>query len=378
MAAMKEAVFARRLKISGIVQGVGFRPFVYHLGNRYQLKGDVLNISSGVSLHIEGTQKDIESFSRDLIEKCPPRAIITAISKRTAPVRNLTDFTIAKSRTHTSVSTLVSPDISICDDCLRELFSPRNRRYQYPFINCTNCGPRYTIVKDIPYDRHETSMEKFLMCEKCQAEYDDPENRRFHAQPNACADCGPQVTLYNSGGIPIASADPIGEVVSLIKQGAILALKGLGGFHIVADAENSEVLRTLRKRKHREEKPLAMMSAHIEAIRNYAHVNTEEEELLSSPQRPIVFLRKKLPNDISEYVSPENKYFGVMLPYTPLHYLVLQSGFTALVVTSGNISEEPMAFRDDDAFVRLSGIVDFFLGHNRDITAPCDDSVARH
>ncbi|MFH1480115.1 MAG: acylphosphatase, partial [Pseudomonadota bacterium] len=190
---MKEAFVARRLKIDGIVQGVGFRPFVYHLGSQYQLKGKVLNISSGVALHIEGTRKDIESFSRDLIEKCPPRALITAISERAATVRNLKNFTIAKSRTHKSVSTFISPDVSICDDCLRELFDPRDRRYQYPFINCTNCGPRYTIVKNIPYDRHYTSMAKFRMCEKCQAEYDDPENRRFHAQPNACADCGPRV-----------------------------------------------------------------------------------------------------------------------------------------------------------------------------------------
>ncbi|MFC1816029.1 carbamoyltransferase HypF, partial [Thermodesulfobacteriota bacterium] len=376
-AAMKEAFVAQRLKIDGIVQGVGFRPFVYHLGNHYQLKGQVLNISSGVSLHIEGTRKDIESFSRDLIGKCPPRALITAISKRAAPVRNLKNFTIAKSRTHKSVSTLIPPDVSICDDCLRELFDPRDRRYQYPFINCTNCGPRYTIVKNIPYDRHDTAMAKFRMCEKCQAEYDDPENRRFHAQPTACADCGPRVTLYDNSGTLIATADPIGEGVNLLKQGALIALKGLGGFHLVADAENSETLQKLRKRKLRKEKPLAMMSAHIEAIRNYAHVDKEEEVLLSSPQRPIVFLRKKIPNCISEYVSPENRYFGVMLPYTPLHYLVFQSGFTALVMTSGNISEEPMAIGNDEAFERLSGIADFFLCHNRDIIVPSDDSIAR-
>jgi hydrogenase maturation protein HypF len=375
---MKEGFIARRLRIDGIVQGVGFRPFVYHLSRQYRLKGKVLNISSGVSLHIEGTRKDIESFSRDLIEKCPPRAVITAISERVVPIRKLNNFTIARSRIHKSVSTLISSDVSICDDCLRELFDPLDRRYRYPFINCTNCGPRYTIVTDIPYDRHYTSMAQFPMCGKCQAEYDDSENRRFHAQPNACADCGPRVTLHDNSGIPITTGDPIGEGVHLLKRGALIALKGIGGFHLVADAENSEAIQRLRKRKRREEKPLAIMSADVEAIRNYAHVDIEEEVLLSSPQRPIVLLRKKIPNCISEYVSPKNRYFGVMLPYTPLHYLVVQSGFTALVMTSGNISEEPMAIANDEAFNRLSGVADFFLSHNRDIVVPCDDSIVRH
>ncbi|MEE9496515.1 MAG: carbamoyltransferase HypF, partial [Desulfobacterales bacterium] len=243
--------------------------------------------------------------------------------------------------------------------------------------NCTNCGPRYTIIDDIPYDRPKTSMKHFTMCPICQAEYDDPGNRRFHAQPNACAECGPHIDLYDNTRQEIATPKPLEKTVELIKQGYIIAIKGLGGFHLAVDAENDLAVANLRKRKHREEKPFALMSFDVESVQSYAKVGTEEGKLLKSPQRPIVLLKKREPNSISKEVAPRNRYFGAMLPYTPLHYLLLSRGFTALVMTSGNLREEPIAIDNDDAFERLSDIADYFLIHNRDIYLRSDDSIVR-
>ena len=273
---------------------------------------------------------------------------------------------------------MISPDVSICSDCLAELLDPDDRRYHYPFINCTNCGPRYTIIDDIPYDRPKTSMRHFKMCAACQSEYDDPHNRRFHAQPNACADCGPHVSLYDNRRNRISQKDPIGKATELLKQGYILAIKGLGGYHLAVDATDTDAVRRLRRRKLREEKPFAVMSYDLESIRRYALAGAAEEKLLTSIQRPIVLLRKKNPNCISEAVAPGNKYFGVMLPYTPLHYILLKQGFAALVMTSGNLSEEPIAIDNDDAFKRLAGIADYFLIHNREIYPRSDDSIVRN
>lgn len=384
---MAEDYVARRLEVSGIVQGVGFRPFVYQLAKKYHLKGDVANTSSGVTIYVEGALSNIESFSRDLAQKNPPLSCITKISVHPEAVKNTNGFTIAKSKNSTGKSALISPDVSVCDDCLRELFDPADRRYQYPFINCTNCGPRYTIIDDIPYDRPKTSMKHFKMCKRCQTEYDDPENRRFHAQPNACDVCGPHVTLYDNNRREIKTANLIKKTAALLKQGFILAIKGLGGYHLAADAENSDAVTLLRKRKHREEKPLALMSADIEHIRRFAQIQPEEQALLTSIQRPIVILKKKQPGTpdfkpLADAVAPGNRYFGAMLPYTPLHYLLLSpdvtgQNFTALVMTSGNMSEEPIAIDNDDAFRRLSGIADYFLVHNRDIYLRSDDSIIR-
>jgi hydrogenase maturation protein HypF len=368
---------ARRMNVYGVVQGVGFRPFVYQLANRHRLKGEIANTGSGVSVHVEGARRDIESFSRDLVENCPPLAHITEISITHEHIENFKDFNISQSRGQTAVSTLISPDVSICAECLRELFDPENRRYHYPFINCTNCGPRYTIIDNIPYDRPNTAMKQFKMCSKCQAEYDDPRNRRFHAQPNACAACGPHVALYDRAGGVVESRNPVEQVAALLRQGCLLAVKGLGGFHIAADAENKDAVARIRQRKLREEKPFAIMSYDVSHVRRYAHIVPEEELLLTSSRRPIVILKKRMPNSISEGVSPRNNYFGVMLPYTPLHYLILSYGFTALVMTSGNLSEEPIAIDNDDAFNRLSGIADYFLIHNRDIYLRSDDSIAK-
>ncbi|MDL1983111.1 MAG: carbamoyltransferase HypF [Deltaproteobacteria bacterium] len=374
---MKENYISKKLKINGIVQGVGFRPFVYNLANKFRLKGEVANTSSGVSIHIEGAKENIESFCSNLLKNHPPLAHLSEISFNEKPVEYFKNFSIVNSRSRNLRSTLISPDVSVCDDCLSELFDPDDRRYQYPFINCTNCGPRYTIINDIPYDRPNTSMKDFKMCAKCKAEYDDPSSRRFHAQPNACADCGPHVSLKNNTGKNIQSNNPIEKTASLLRKGYIIAIKGIGGFHLAADATNNDAVVRLRKRKHREEKPFAVMSYGLKQIREYAFIESEEEKLLNSIQKPVVLLRKKEANLLSREVSPNNRYFGVMLAYTPLHYLILDFGFTALIMTSGNISEEPMAIDNEDAFNRLGNIADYFLIHNRDIYLRSDDSIIR-
>ncbi|MCP4682054.1 MAG: carbamoyltransferase HypF, partial [Desulfobacterales bacterium] len=374
---MEKDCVAKDIKVNGIVQGVGFRPFVYQLAKRYDISGEIANTSSGVSIHLEGLKQDIESFCTDLSDMGPPLSHITKISIQNGLLNGHKGFSIVKSRSRDFKATLISPDVSICDDCLNEVLDPENRRYLYPFINCTNCGPRYTIIDDIPYDRPGTSMKHFKMCESCQAEYDAPADRRFHAQPNACAGCGPHVTLYNKNREIIPSHAPIEKAAELLKEGHILAIKGLGGFHLSADAENHEAVARLRRRKHREEKPFAIMSYDIGRIREYAHMDIEEESLITSYQRPIVLLRKKQINPISEHVAPRNKYFGTMLPYTPLHYILLKNSFKALVMTSGNMSEEPIVIDNENAFERLSAIADYFLVHNRDIYLRSDDSLVK-
>ncbi len=375
---MSENYIARRLEVDGIVQGVGFRPFVYQLAKRHSINGEVANTSSGVFIHIEGPDENIESFCDDLTHKSPPLSRITKLSIHQEKIKSYNTFSIAKSIDNAGMATLISPDVSICEDCLHELFNPDDRRYKYPFINCTNCGPRYTIIDNIPYDRPNTSMKHFKMCKQCQDEYDNPENRRFHAQPNACDVCGPHVTLYDNTRAIISAGDPIKKTAEFLKQGHIVAIKGLGGAHLAVDAENHDAVLRLRARKHREEKPLALMSYSINDIRRYAVVDPEDESLLLSHQRPIVILKKRDANSISEQVSPGNRYFGTMLPYTPIHYLLLRCGLTALVMTSGNMSEEPIAIDNEDAFDRLSEIADFFLMHNRDIYLRSDDSIVRN
>jgi len=378
---MLEDIIAKRAKVQGVVQGVGFRPFVYQLAKQYGMKGEVANTSSGVSIHIEGTRRNIDLFFADLLDKHldkhPPLSHITDISIRSGSTRRFKDFSIIKSKGDSRRAALISPDMAICNDCLAELFNPTDRRYRYPFINCTNCGPRYTIIDDIPYDRPKTSMKHFNMCSTCRAEYEDPGDRRFHAQPNACHVCGPHVALYDTKKRKIDTPDPVEKTAFLLKEGWIIGIKGLGGFHLAVDAENHHAVLRLRQRKHREEKPLAVMSLCIGDIRTFADVDAEEEELLASPQRPIVLLRKKEPGPLSTAVSPRNRYIGAMLPYTPLHYLLLNFEFAALVMTSGNMSEEPIAIENEDAFERLSDIADYLLLHNRDIYLRSDDSVVK-
>jgi len=372
---MDNHLVARRIEVNGIVQGVGFRPFIYNLALRHGLKGEVSNTSAGVAIVVEGSAGHVDAFAADISAASPPLAHIVEVSRQSIPVTGYTAFAIVKSKADTAMSTLISPDVSICEDCRRELFDPNDRRYRYPFINCTNCGPRYTIIDDIPYDRPKTSMKHFEMCPQCQEEYDDPLNRRFHAQPNDCPVCGPRVELFDNRPNRIDCDDPVRCAADKLKEGFILAVKGLGGFHFAADAENGRAVAALSQRKHREEKPLALMSIDLDRVRSYAEVIDDEERLLTLNQRPIVLLRKREPNPIAADVAPRNSSFGVMLPYTPLHYLLLNEGFTALVIISGNLSEEPIAIDDEDAFKRLANIADYFLVPNRDIYLRSDDSV---
>ena len=363
--------------IKGIVQGVGFRPFIYQLAHRYNLSGHVINTSEGVDLEVEGSDENVERFFKSILSETPPLAHISSVERSDVRLKNDKIFEIRESRAGQERSTLISPDVSICADCLRELGDRKDRRFRYPFINCTNCGPRYTIIKDIPYDRAMTTMEKFRMCPACQEEYEDPANRRFHAQPNACWDCGPRVFLHDRNGFPMVCDTPIEKTVSLLKEGSIIAIKGLGGFHLAVDATNHTAVVRMRKRKHREEKPLALMVRDLDAVKEIAHVSEQEAKALVSPQRPIVILNKRRFHGLSSQVAPRNRYFGIMLPYTPLHYLLMQGPLKALVMTSGNISEEPINIDNQEAFKHLEGIADYFLVHNRDIYLRSDDSLIK-
>jgi hydrogenase maturation protein HypF len=368
----------KAIEVTGIVQGVGFRPYVYRLAAQRHLAGFITNTAAGVSIEVEGPAEAIDDFVAELPAQAPPLARITQMVAHEIPARADGEFRILPSRPGEDRRVLISPDVAICDDCLRELFDPSDRRFHYPFINCTNCGPRYTIVRDIPYDRAFTSMSVFPMCADCQREYDNPLDRRFHAQPNACWKCGPQVELWDGEGKRVESADPIVEAAARLQAGYVVAVKGLGGFHLAVDATNPAAVSRLRQGKRRVEKPFAIMAADLEAVRSFGELDDASRALLLSPERPIVLLRKKVASPIAELVAPFNLDYGAFLPYTPLHYLLFAAGrFQALVMTSGNISEEPIAIDNAEAVARLRGIADFFLVHNRDVLLRCDDSVVR-
>jgi hydrogenase maturation protein HypF len=364
-----------RIRVRGVVQGVGFRPFVYRLAHQYQLNGWVRNTSGSVDIEVEGGGKALRGFLGDLEDKAPPMARIESVKASFHPSKGYTEFQIEPSLSREGQYQLVSPDIATCADCQREIFSPDDRRFGYPFTNCTNCGPRFTIIEDIPYDRPKTTMRKFKMCPRCHREYDDPLDRRFHAQPNACPDCGPSLELVDRDGKPVEAKNVIKKASQILKNGQILAVKGLGGFQLACDATSDKSVKTLRGRKRRPSKPLAVMMADIKEIERHCIISKEEQELLESPQCPIVLLRWKSGSDIAKTVAPNLKYLGVMLPYTPLHHLLLKKVGLPLVMTSGNLSEEPIAKDNDEALRRLKGIADYFLMHNRDIYARYDDSV---
>jgi hydrogenase maturation protein HypF len=364
------------IRITGIVQGIGFRPFIYNLAKAHFIRGWVLNNEKGVFIDAEGEDGNLDQFIQDIPNHAPPLARVESFQvKHLNPVGYPT-FKIKKSEEAWEKFVLISPDVATCDQCLSELFSPENFRYRYPFINCTLCGPRFTIIKDIPYDRHKTTMDPFTMCPVCQREYDDPSDRRFHAQPNACPACGPSLHLEDKEGKEIFG-DPIEKTLQLLKMGWIVAIKGLGGFHLACDAKNQEAVSSLRSRKFREDKPFAVMCQSLEEVKELCEVDREEEKLLSSVERPIVILRRKENSVIAHAVAPYQDTLGVMLPYSPLHHLLLNGPLKALVMTSGNVSDEPISYKSKEAFDRLSKIADYFLLHNREIHMRCDDSVTR-
>lgn len=398
MASVSDSTIQRqRILIQGIVQGVGFRPFVYGQALGRGLGGFVLNDSRGVTIEVEGSTEALDGFQRALHTELPPLARIDSLVTEQLQPQQETKFVIAHSQSGAERNALISPDVSTCDDCLHELFDPADRRYNYPFINCTNCGPRFTIVQDVPYDRGKTTMRVFPLCPACQQEYDDPLNRRFHAQPNACPVCGPQVQMLSweddgiitpiEGDLP-ETTDAITVATQHLAAGTILAIKGLGGYHLACDALNGVAVQQLRQQKHRDAKPFALMAPNVATVRQLCFVSDAEATLLQSRRRPIVLLKQRTDSPMSPIasaVAPAYDTLGFMLPYTPLHHLLLRTFAEAcepgripvLVMTSGNLSDEPIAYRDEDARERLSVIADGMLSHNRDIHMRCDDSVMR-
>ena len=369
-----------KISVQGVVQGVGFRPFIYTLASRHSLTGWVRNTSSGVEIEVNGPQNEIAGFVQSIRDNPPPLARIDQIDTVAIAPDHYPKFEILTSQADPNQFIPISPDITTCPDCLNELLDPHDRRYRYPLINCTNCGPRFTIIQDIPYDRPKTTMAAFHMCPDCQAEYDNPLDRRFHAQPTACPVCGPQMSFRVGTNIWAEREDAMQMARQWLAEGKIIAVKGLGGYLLACDAANSEAVELLRLRKQRSEKAFALMAYDLPTIEKYCHMNAVEASLLQSHASPIVLLDRKPTSDLSPAVAPNQTTLGFMLPYTPLHYLLLEpaSGMPeVLVMTSGNLSEEPIAYRDEDAVTRLAGLTDGFLMHDRPVHMRMDDSVYR-
>lgn len=383
----KTLTLRRRHLVNGIVQGVGFRPFVFRVAQQLGLVGWIRNTPAGVEIEIQGSKAELSTFEDALTTGLPPLAMISSHSSQDIPLGDESIFSILAS-TEGESAIQIAPDSAVCPDCLRELFDPSDRRYRYPFITCTNCGPRFSIITGIPYDRPKTTMAAFPLCPDCQQEYHDPADRRFHAQPIACPVCGPQMQLFpaplppawggwEGGAGKLTGDSAIRQAIQLLKDGAILAVKGIGGFHLAVDACNHDAVGRLRTRKKRDEKPFAVMAADLGAAQRLALMDQTEERLLTSPESPIVIVRKRPGCPLSELVAPDNGWVGLMLPYAPLHHLLMQGNFSALVMTSGNTSDEPVAFEDNDALRRLADIADYFLIHDRPIHIRSDDSVMR-
>ncbi|ADL12203.1 carbamoyltransferase HypF [Acetohalobium arabaticum] len=362
------------IQVQGVVQGVGFRPFIYKLAKKHGLNGRVSNTSRGVEIDIEGGKKNITDFISAVKDQPPRLAKIEKITTEDLPAGKYKNFQIATSKSEDDTLTLISPDVSLCRKCKAEILEVNNRRYKYPFTNCTNCGPRFSIIKDLPYDRRQTTMEPFKMCPECRAEYHNPEDRRFHAQPNACPDCGPEVWLTDNEGNEFEVEQPLEESGRLLRQGQIIAVKGLSGFHLICDGTNQQAVVRLRRNKSRPNKPLAVMMDRIETVKEYCQVSKLEADILQGIRKPILLLEKKgsrLPFNI----APNNNSLGVMLPYTPLHCLLFSDQLQILVVTSANQSSLPLEYKNQSALENLREITDYFLLHNREIHLPIDDSV---
>ena len=377
---MKTPIRERReVSVRGIVQGVGFRPFVYALARDHALSGTVRNDAEGVRIEVEGAPGDLERFVRSLENDAPPLAVVESILWQPVAALGDSEFRIEESREGSRRQALVSSDVATCEDCLAELLDPTDRRYRYPFTNCTNCGPRFTITCSVPYDRATTTMSGFEMCPDCRREYEDPADRRFHAQPNACPVCGPRVRLIDrfGHGLHARPGDPIANAARMLRGRAVVAIKGLGGYHLACDPFDAKAVRTLRGRKVRQDKPFALMASDLAQVREICHVSSEEEALLTSPARPIVLLGRRGDNGVAEEVAPRQRTLGVMLAYTPLHHLLLRDAGIPLVMTSGNNSDEPIAYRDGEALDQLCEIADYFLLHDREIHMRCDDTVVR-
>ncbi|MEN8191168.1 MAG: carbamoyltransferase HypF [Bacteroidota bacterium] len=368
-----------KINIRGAVQGVGFRPFIYRLAANLDLKGFVYNSSQGVFIEAEGDKHILEEFILKIEKEKPELSFISGMEFSFLDSIGFEEFKIIDSKCEDEKSTIILPDIAVCEDCLQEMNNSSNRRYHYPFINCTNCGPRFSIIESLPYDRPNTSMKEFIMCEECQAEYENPLDRRFHAQPTACPKCGPQVELISSEGEKVVGNSAIDLTADKVREGKIIALKGLGGYQLIVDARNDDAVKQLRERKHRDEKPFALMFPSIDSINEACDVSEFEKRVLQSPESPIVLLKRKDENstDVAESVAPGNPYLGIMLPYTPIHHLLLNNLDLPIVATSGNISEEPICIDEKEAFEKLTGIADYFLIHNRPIVRQVDDSIVR-
>lgn len=362
------------IHVQGTVQGVGFRPFVYNLAESLGLRGRVWNSSQGVYADVEGPSAALEAFAEGLRSKGPPLSKVESVRSEKRPFRGFSDFRIVASQTAEG-TTLVPPDVATCPECYEDIVNPENRRHGYAFTNCTNCGPRFTIIIQTPYDRDKTTMAKFEMCPECMEEYGNPGNRRFHAQPNACPVCGPRLTLLSRKGRRVRAKDPLFGAVSFLKEGRIVAVKGLGGFHLACDAMNREAVIDLRRRKGRPNKPLAVMVPDMKWAERLCVVRDEERDLLLSVKRPIVLVRRKTDCPLVQEVAPGNKYVGLFLPYTPLHHLLLSEVGRPLIMTSGNLSDEPISRGNREAVRRLAEIADYFLAHDRGVHARCDDSV---
>lgn len=365
------------MTVSGVVQGVGFRPFVCRLAQELGLDGHVLNRAGAVEVEVEGSPTRLDAFLRRLRGEAPKLAAIEGVSVARRPPRGECGFRILASEASAELLPFIAPDVATCDECLRELFDPADRRFEYPFINCTACGPRLTIVEGVPYDRERTTMRRFALCAECRAEYEDPSSRRFHAQPNACPRCGPSLVFYERGAVLTRGA-ALERAVERLTEGAILAIKGIGGFHLACDAQDEAIVTELRARKRRPHRPFALMVESVERAAELVHLGPEAQALLCSPERPIVLLCRRAEAKIADAVAPSSPELGVMLPYTPLHHLLLRRlRGKPLVMTSGNVSGEPIAIDEVEAVEQLGSIADAFLSHDRPIRVRCDDSVAR-